>query len=214
MKTFFRNLASGVFVAFIMLSACSSAPSVKFPRDLAFPVHVSKVFHADTSFNESERGVLNAVIAQINTQTNGVANLEIQFDLDWKEGPVEDLENMERNANQIVKIGSGAPIVSLMDNASSSHAVTLGYCKVNFDVPRALTKVYIIYDRINNTSALFHVAMHEILHSLRMKHVKDSNSIMFSTTAQQNVSLCMNYTDMKEFCRVNRCNADLLGYCE
>lgn len=213
MKRLLRRAVSALFLGAVLLTACaSSAPSIHV-QERRVSLRVSKTYHADMAFNQMEREQIIRAINKLNDQANGFVFVSVIFDLNWDSGTIDHLEFMEKNADQIVKIHSSAPIVSEMDKGKT-EGTTIGYCKVDFKNPNVPTKIYIIYDRIHTKDSYMHVVLHEILHSIRLHHVDDKKAILNWSVNSARTSVCMNMNDMKELCRVYRCDPTALNYCD
>ena len=214
MFAFVKRALSCLFVSVVLLSAC--APKAPVIRNQPNPVtlRIKKTFHADTSFSPQEREDITKAIDILNRQANGFILVDVVFDLNWDSGAIEDLEDMEKNADQIVKMPHDSQLVLKMDVRNDPGVHTLGYCKVTWGQPWIPVKVYIIYDRLTNRKAFVHVVLHEILHAVQVHHVNDADAIMFHSTNQNDPVMCMNMSDMTELCRVWHCDPTTLNFCD
>lgn len=212
---FLKRFFSCVFVGFLLVSSCAREhrPTTLYINPPLQASVYKKTFHADTAFLPWERAEIDRAARRLNLQANGIVTVEIVYDLNWETGPVTDLDTFEHTSDQIVKIHSSTPLVKAMDSRIVKDTITVGYCKVNFDDPTVPTKVYLIHDRLNG-NIYMHVALHEMLHALWMHHVPDEYAVMYWKTEGPAPAECMNTTDMKEFCRVFKCDPRSLNFCD
>lgn len=214
MFAFVKRAMSCLFAGTLLLSACASRDPVIHNQPERVALKMMKTYHADTGFSPQEREDILRAAETINHQANGFVYINVVFDLNWETGTIEELDNMEKNANQILKVPHDASIVVSMDQRGAANTVTLGYCKVVWGQPWIPVKIYIIYDRLISRDSYVHVVMHEMLHGIQMHHISDEDAVMFWRTNQGDPSLCMNMADMSELCRAWGCNPTSLNFCD
>jgi hypothetical protein len=208
-----RHFGSTLVLALALaLSGCGHSQKI-----VEHPTRVQTVLkrtvHADTAFTPWEREAIADAVQKLNYQTNGLIEITIVYDLDWDNGPVSEIARME-SYHQMVRIKSDAPRVDRMDGDRKDGLYTQGFCVVDFEMLVNPTKVFLIWDRLIFSKEMYtHVALHELLHSVGMKHVDDEMAVMYYKSKRP-PQLCMNMTDAKELCRTYRCDPRELNYCE
>lgn len=195
------------FVVIIMLmvglvSACASA---KVPHPTHYTPQVRMEIHADSSFTSHERELIVVAVDTMRDQTGAFVDVNVVFDLNF-----DSMESLKRHANDntLVRIGS---------DAKGLDKTTLGYCTTNYDdleMSRS-AKAALVYDRLSNDKVWIHVAMHEILHMVRLRHIDVNRTIMFAYTPASGNSIvtCMTSQDMDELCLTHGCNVAAMKPC-
>lgn len=175
---------------------------------IARPTHVvpqvRMEIHADTSFTAHERELILKAAQQMNEQTNGFLEYRIVFDLNFDS--IETLRKYSGKRNILTRVHSSAKDI---------EKKTLGYCIVNFndlDLNNP-ARAALIYDRLPSDEAWIHVAMHEMLHMVRLQHIVDAKSIMYESTPVHNSLTCMTNSDMVELCTVHGCVLSVMKPC-
>ncbi len=186
-----------------LLVACGS-PS-KHPSH--YTSQVRMVIHADTSFTPRERGLIMTAVETMRDQTLDFVEITMLFDLDFDS---MDSLNSNKNSNTLVRL--------LSVDAKGVEKNALGYCTTNFDdldLDR-VARAALIYDRLPSDKVWIHVAMHEMLHMIRLQHIDTSQTIMYATTpiVGNDIVTCMTPQDMQELCFTHGCDVKIMKPCK
>lgn len=172
---------------------------------------VTKLYHADRRFTENEQSYILSAVDNINVQSSGVINVDVVFDLDWD----VTAPTTRSHDDLIVKMLHDSTAVTKQDKDLPDGNVVLGWCDVKWTDPTYPTRVYIVADRINTSGKFSHVVMHEMLHSLRLQHIRGEKvSILYWQTLGDFPPICLSYFDAEELCRVYHCKLEEISYCE
>lgn len=194
---------SSIFAALacVLCVACV----VPTPRAVHVVPHVRMEVHADTAFTPRERKAIFTARDRMFEQTSGFLDFTVIFDLDF-----DSISSLREHSghNTLVRVDSSAPDL---------EKSTIGYCMVNFkDLDfNNPTKAALVYDRLPTDDAWVHVAMHEMMHMVRLRHVGVSKSIMYASTpvVGSNIVTCMTERDMVELCAVHGCDLAAMKPC-
>jgi len=180
----------------VLVSACAGTKPPPHPTH--YTPQVRMEIHADTTFTLHERGLIKMAVDTMRDQTGAFVDVSVVFDLNF-----ESMESLKMNVdrNTLARVGS---------DAKGLDKTTLGYCIANFDDLELVrsAKAALIYDRLPSDKVWVHVAMHEILHMIRLRHIAVDRTIMFAYTpvSGNNIIMCMTPQDMQELCLTHGCN--------
>lgn len=197
----------------ITLLACSmtSSPPVQISRPALGHLRVTKSYHADVRFDDNERNQIDYAIALLNDQMNGVAVFEVVYDLEWD----PEVGANVLGQDLIVATTSKSSETQVTDGEVEKGNVALGWCDLRFSNPFYSTTIFLVRDRLKRRQVFMHVTMHEMMHSIRLRHVQGrKHSVLFWQTDGPEPSLCMSRYDAEELCRVHRCRVEEISYCE
>lgn len=204
-----------LFLLFIISSciACSSG-DVKAPNKPAIPADV--VMHGDVDFDADERSAIQEAAEIWRKQTNGLARIRIQWDLDFNND--ESLE-LHRDKSKLVKAnsemesvkegdcvaakGMGLPCIGIpillawVQPGGGIH----NYDDVNPDM-------VVIADRMPSTKFLTQVVLHEFGHILGVPHINDKKAIMYPISSPKEGPVCLTEKDIAGYCMANGCGSE------
>lgn len=197
-----KFLSFTILFFFVLCSACATAPP---PRTVHIIPQVKMQIYADTSFTDSERIAINEAVQNLYEQTSSFVDIKISYELDFHS--MDSLREHSRH-NILVRVDS---------SAKDLGNDTIGYCIVNFrdlDFSNP-TKIALVHDRLPLREAWIHVAMHEILHAIRLQHIPEDRTIMYRTTpvAGNGIITCLTSYDMRELCEVHGCDLRAMKPC-
>lgn len=198
------KIVSWLVLALCLLTACSSTPA-KHPSHYTSQVRMT--IHADTSFTPHERELIMTAVETMRDQTFDFVEITMIFDLDFDS---MDSLKQNKNSNTLVRL--------LSSNAKGIENNTLGYCTTNFDDLDFVhtARAALIYDRLPGDKVWIHVAMHEMLHMIRLQHIPAPQTIMYATTpvVGNDIITCMTPQDMQELCLTHGCNPAVTKPCK
>lgn len=173
----------GKLFAFVILlgciiSACGAAPSpVAKAPDMTTTVKVWRDFeltlHADTDFDEAQRGSLVLAAESILRLTHGRARLHVIFDLDF--GSVENLKaHASANDSMVIGVLSNYDIVAALDAALSGPGEVTAATTTTTTGAKV---VFVIVDRVRE-GYFEEVATHELGHVIGFPDLHEHGAVM------------------------------------
>lgn len=201
-------------LAFLAFTCCATADTrlrVAPPLQLlnARELHL----HADVAFGPLERAWLDEAAAEVGHDTSNVLRVTVTYDTDFS----STLSLVEHRGDSLL---CREP---LGDSALDGEATdVLGHVsQIDLDRPETWggpVHVFIVADLLHGPFALKHVAEHEFLHALGLKHVTDDpQAVMWPKVSllqpTRLLSTCMSRSDAVEACRAYGCDVEQLNYC-
>ena len=198
-------------IVLILVMSCGTS-HVRRPVSVGMhnPTLRTMVLHADVTFKPEERKWIGIAANNIAEQSAGT--LEVLVDYDLRFNNISILENGSQDF--LVRAPADAPYVTYEDsNTSRLLGVVAGVDLDNYSTvgPK---RIYLVADRLWTTTVFIHVAMHEMLHALGLRHVDDPDAVMFFQVQNSFPSTCLSKADAEELCRVNWCLPDTLNWCQ
>lgn len=198
--------------ALLMLSLTACFVAQKPPGTVRHPFTV--IVHTDKAFTEEERFQVVAAADTWNAQTDGLANLEVVFDLDMN--GASDLLHLARNHVLLLRMPEDTDVVEYLDEDSGGRvlgAVTpSGGALVSKEA-----RMIIVADRLPDSPTFRRVALHEFGHLLGLPHVPEPTGIMYPSTGpvpeDKMGTVCLRLPDIAEFCRVHDCSGANPTHC-
>lgn len=164
--------------------------------------------HVDESFPPRERKLLVEATDRLRDQTSGFIDVRVVFDLDFDSN--ESLV-LHEDDNLILRLDAN----HLPSGKQSTTVRTLAFTLVYMDDVDLMRQSvsYLVWDRLSDDTVFVHVAMHEMLHMLRIDHVAGSTSVMYPEAPTSGASLCLSKEDAGEICFVHGCDVRRIHVC-
>lgn len=199
------KLSALITLVFILVMGCGSPE----PRMTHVVPQVRMEIHGDTTFTLHERNLIVLATTRMREQTRGFVDVNVTFDLDF-----DSIQSLREHVghNTLVRVDSSAP-----DLQDTKELKTIGYTYVNykdldFNNP---TKGALVHDRLKSDDAWVHVAMHEMLHMIRLQHIPTIKTVLYRSIPIEgkNIVTCMTSQDMEELCAVHGCDLKAMKPC-
>jgi hypothetical protein len=185
---------------------CAHSMSIHYPEVPKFSPKVSIDLHGDTAFSEKERQTISLVALTWNDYSNGLASINLVFDLDFDDMKSFDLAI---NQNTLVRSLSSSVLIQNVDMIDGADVLGfVSHSRTNRLLPQ---RMYLVQDRLENDQRFFSVVLHEFGHMLWMNHVDTFGTLMYHS--MYNSISCPTKLDMEEFCKANECKLSNMKWC-
>lgn len=172
--------------------------------------------HGDVDFGKGERQAIEQAVANLARDTNGKLQIDLVWDLDFKD--MVSLDRAHRGSDWVLIRKDGDPT---QDPAIGQLVgITSAEARV----------VALFYDRLTTEREWVHTSMHELLHAAGASHVctiemvgfpgcgtYDDDDVAMTSILfpmyDTNAPTCMSRADAAEFCRAAKCSVSELNYC-
>lgn len=147
-------------------------------------------FHVDLHFQGDRSMWLEEAAFRLETDTRGKLRIEYRYDLDIN-------TRYPRDEWYLIELPEASEVTSHFDKKHGTRVV--GECDSDNRI------VYLISERLTTHDRFVHVAMHEILHAVGLKHVVGDPQAIMAAIVVPRLPLHMSSTDLDAFCSVLQC---------
>lgn len=217
-----RAFLSFLVLLCVLATSCAKAPMVTVTTKLAElaplvpdPQPTTKPvveLHGDTTFDADERKTVELAAKLWRLQTSNVAVITLVWDVDF--ASVSNLqEHVNKHHHTLLKTVSWAEDVREQDRPNS-FVLAFVYPRGGIHNPwgDAVT-MKLVMDRLDDTTRMFQVTVHEFGHVFGVPHLESVQSVMFPAYFPGKTS-CLKRHDLVAFCNVNECGSAQMFPCE
>jgi len=193
-----RKMLFFYFAIFLAMSELKDFGNFKEQR-----IKVVKLLYVDSNFTNDEV----MLIAEAAHNWTVASNNRILFSV-YQHSYYNKIMNVETNEVETIfveKMYDDSPFVMNTDRAFNT--TLLGYYDKESDIHRIL----LIPDRYETKTEMTTAVMHEIGHSLKLKHIDDYFTVMHKSA--EGGGYCLTYYDMDYFCHIYGCDVESTNYC-
>lgn len=185
-----------LFLIALLLYPSFSNPTKKY---LLGPTSAHKTIYVADNFSEEEYGFVKDAAKEWADETKGIITFDIYFGFTFK-----NYESMkyDRNVMVLVKANSDEPIVDALDKRIK--VTILGY----FLTKTGTQTVLIVPDRLENEDLFRATVIHELGHSIGLKHIDERDAIMYESLGSE---VHLTKQDIKHLCKTYYCDESSLG---
>lgn len=205
----------------ISLAISFLASACAVPAEYPAPIKPTVLMHGDTSFTPTERQYITESANIWRKQTDGLADIQIVWDLD-----MSDYSSVVKHAldNNIVRLATDDPDVVAQDCEMAEAAgypegvcppALLAFVSPSGGIhhPRHYpVNMYLIPERYENKGHFVSVSIHEMGHVFGMPHSPSPQAVMYPSNNA--AKACLKQPDLVSFCTVNVCEGHTMHPCE
>lgn len=169
-------------------------------------------YHADTSFQDSERQCIEFAANKIAEQTNGTAAISVKYDYDTTS--VSSVLTNQRH-DRLVRWTSHTPAVELFDSQAEDGAKLLGQAHGNtLNTVRSPVEVRLVMDRLQDPHTCHLTAMHEFAHAFGMPHIPaPGKGFIMNPAVRTAASACFKKDELTLFAFLNELPSEHMTPC-
>jgi hypothetical protein len=173
------------------------------------PIYITSVVLIDPAFSNLEVNTIEDALDQWVIATNGIIEVIYQKGY-YPQGKIQlHRQNTLLNIVRIKPAKETDYIIQYIDNAVG--ALHVGYADMTNLTDQDIKTIYIVNGRICNIQEYKTTVIHEFSHSLGLTHLRDYALMSISIGGG---ALCITQYDLKYFCYLHNCDAELLNPCD